>query len=313
MNETCRLLKTVYDLRRVLEQTILPLVDTEDKRICFCEAQSNHTKYRSNTRANTYSSNIMRRLSRPLALLLLFALLSSSSVQARRSTKTKSDELVETVQESVPKVPFLIETIGKEIYSAVNRPKYKLYIYLTIGKLPKEDDTIVLLNLLCNFLYGTFILLGFLLLPRGYMLLATMLTFFVGPALVLIFLGCIVAAMVAFALYPLYSVFTIWLFFFLTSQIAQVLGKNLGLDHDGDGDVDWLDLLHWASHTRLGKKVGLIRLHSFLNRSSLNPFLEIHRRLDEIQSTTRALNEQQSLRSLGDGHRDYSSLHQHQD
>ena len=33
-----------------------------------------------------------------------------------------------------------------------------------------------------------------------------------------------------------------WLYFFSTSQIAQILGRKYGLDHDGDGDVDGKDL-----------------------------------------------------------------------
>jgi hypothetical protein len=41
-------------------------------------------------------------------------------------------------EEDVPEVYFLVELIGKEIYSIVDRPKYKFYIYMTIGHLPEE-------------------------------------------------------------------------------------------------------------------------------------------------------------------------------
>ena len=70
--------------------------------------------------------------------------------------------------------------------------------------------------------------------------------------------------------------------FFLTSQMAQALGMYLGLDSDNDGDVDFLDLLHWMASTRVGRFLGMPVLYKMLNRLSCDPFHEIHKRLDRI-------------------------------
>jgi hypothetical protein len=218
--------------------------------------------------------------------LIAFLLLSSIYLALARKKKPEEEDLQEAL--GIPQVHPLVEMIGKEMYSAVNTPKYKFYIYMTIGTLPNEKNTIALLSTLCNVLYGTFVWLGFLFLPRDRMLLFTLITFYVGPAMILIVLGLIGGAFVAFALYPVYSVVALWLWFFLTSQIAQALGTYLGLDSDKDGDVDMLDLLHWAGKTKIGKSLGLMGLYRVLNSYANDPFREIFRRLDEITERIKA-------------------------
>jgi tetrahydromethanopterin S-methyltransferase subunit G len=116
------------------------------------------------------------------------------------------------------------------------------------------------------------------------MLVCTLLTLFVGPALVFVILGSAILVLAAFAVYPIISVMVIWLGFFFTSQLAQAIGRKLGLDKDKDGDVDFLDVLHYAAYsTQWGKSIGLPKLYKMLNDSTMDPFREIHRRLDEIQ------------------------------
>ena len=153
---------------------------------------------------------------------------------------------------------------------------------MTIGKLPSEKDTIALLSTICNVLYGCCVWFGFMFLRRDYMLLGTLLTLYIGPAIILVLMGTIGVTLVAFAVYPVTSVFVIWFFFFLTSQMAQALGMYLGLDSDNDGDVDFLDLLHWMASTRVGRFLGMPVLYKMLNRLSCDPFHEIHKRLDRI-------------------------------
>ena len=78
------------------------------------------------------------------------------------------------------------------------------------------------------------------------MLIITLLTLYLGPAIVLIVIGLFGASIAAFAVYPVHSVLFPWTWFFLTSQIAQALGKYLGLDRDKDGDVDMLDFVFFG-------------------------------------------------------------------
>jgi hypothetical protein len=185
----------------------------------------------------------------------------------------------------VTEAHYLVGMIGREMYQFVNTPKYKFYIYMTIGTLPDEQNTVVFLSTVCNVLYGICVWCGFIFLDRNYMLLGTLLTLFVGPAIILVFLALVGGSLVAFAVYPIASVLVMWVIFFLSSQIAQTLGKYLGLDSDADGDVDYLDLLHWAASKQMGKLLGIHFLYEFLNKLRTDPFIEIHKRLDRISES----------------------------
>ena len=216
-----------------------------------------------------------------LFLSIVVLILCCASVDGARSKKEPTEERESDLVDSV-EVHYLVELIGKQLYAYVRRPKYKFYIYMTIGKLPNEQSTIALLSTLCNVLYGCCVWVGFLFLRRDYMLLGTLLTLYVGPAIILILIGLLGLMLAAFAIYPVTSVFVMWLFFFLTSQLAQTLGQYLGLDVDEDGDVDFLDLLHWFASTKVGKFLGFPALYEVLNKLNRDPFQEIHRRLDQI-------------------------------
>lgn len=219
--------------------------------------------------------------------VLLLGLLLAVDAAGRKKRKE-----VDGSEEDVPEVHYLVEMIGKELYSIIDRPKYRFYIYMTIGTLPEEHSMIALINVICNVLYGLFVICGFWFLPRGFMLFGTLATLYIGPALVLILLGSIGLAFAAFAFYPVTSVVVVWLFFFFTSHLAQTIGRQLGLDFDGDGDIDCLDILHVAASTNIGQMLRLPKLHEMLNESSRDPFIEIHRRLDEIQRSTQRIGDQ---------------------
>ena len=72
--------------------------------------------------------------------------------------------------------------------------------------------------------------IGFIFLPRHSMLIGTALTLHIGPAIILVVFGLIFAVLAAFAIYPIYSASFVWLWFFLSSQGWQAIGKALGLD-----------------------------------------------------------------------------------
>lgn len=235
-----------------------------------------------------------------LAVCFLFACLPLTDAFRRQKLNHTHNNITfaDAEEEDMPRVHYLLEMIGKEIYASVNKKKYKFYIYMTVGTLPSEKSTILFISTICNTLYCLSILMGFLFFKRGPMLTFTILTLWIGPALVLILLGTVGIALAAFALYPLASVFVMTLWFFLTSQLAQTLGKKYGLDSDDDGDVDMLDLLHFLANTEIGSTLGLGKLHAVLNQCTGDPFQEIHRRLDRIHRSTE-LNSQRLLNAEG--------------
>ena len=100
-------------------------------------------------------------------------------------------------------------------------------------------------------------------------------------------------------MYPVTSVLCVWLWFFLTSQCAQVIGKYFGLDQDKDGDVDVMDLIYYLSRTKVGKHIGLEILHDKLNNMSMDPFQAIHNRLDLIQKKMDSESELLSKTTIG--------------
>jgi hypothetical protein len=134
-------------------------------------------------------------------LPFLLLLISSGLIMPRRNRQPPQLQLEEDVLDEVPEIHPLVEWIGKEMYSVLNKRKYRVYIYMTMGKLPNEQSTIALLSTLCNVLYSASIWFGLLLLPMDYMLILTLLTFYVGPAMILLLLGALALTLVAFAVY----------------------------------------------------------------------------------------------------------------
>lgn len=245
---------------------------------------------------HTHAEDLLAMRRRFFFILVLLCWFSFSCVDARRKQQVEPQEAEAAKpsrrkqraaevdgNEDLPDVHYLVEMIGKEMYAFIDCPKYRFYIYMMGYSLPDERSAIIFISTICNVLYGCSIVFGFLFFPRNPMLVWTLCTLYIGPAFILLVFGFHILLLAAFATYPILSVLVIWLWFFLTSQIAQVIGRQLGLDQDKDGDVDMLDLLHYLAHTRAGKYIGLQRLHDRLNRMSMDPFQAIHRRLDQIK------------------------------
>lgn len=199
-----------------------------------------------------------------------------------KNVQQRSDATTTTTN-SQYEVHSLVEKVGKAIYRWLNRPKFKFYMLMTIGHF-NEENTILIVSSLCNAFYAILILIGFLILPRERMLIIAALTLYIGPVIILLGLGIGLLIIGCFAFYPVYSVLIIWIWFFFTSQIAQIIGKYLGLDTDDDGNVNILDLLYYCSTTRWGKTIGLHKLHSTIMTytTKTNPFEEIIQRLHQI-------------------------------
>lgn len=196
------------------------------------------------------------------ALLLLLA----TSAHCWKKKATHEDAAPAITEEDMPSG--LVGTLGELVFEGLNSPKYRFYIYMVMGAKLERQQTIAFISTLCNLLYGVCILLGFLGIggiSRSSMLIFSMLTVLIGPAIILILLAGTVAVLAAFAFYPTVSVSVVWLCAFSTSRAGQMLGRRLGLDKDKDGDVDMLDVLAWAAERSWGKALRLDRIHAFLN------------------------------------------------
>ena len=226
------------------------------------------------------------RLSFVILLLSLTILFSVDLVGGKRWFKNQNDVEKHQTKEDSKVLEYerdetLVDKIGKAIYQKLNSPKYKFYLFMTVGTL-SEEVAILVVSSICNVLYGLSILFGFLYFPRNRMLIITALTLYIGPAIVLFFIGALALMIASFALYPIQSVVAVWVWFFLTSHLAQSLGKQLGLDSDRDGGVDVLDLLHYLGNSKVGKQLRLDKLHTYLSTVSLDPFQDIKDKLDQV-------------------------------
>ena len=165
-------------------------------------------------------------------MLVPLLLVACATVEAGK----KKEEVVE---DPTADVGYLIKLVAEAMFSAIDTPKYKFYLYMTLGFVPKQADFVVATSTLCNLLYVMMLVGGFFMLPRTRMLVITLLTFAVGPALVLIATGATGAFLALAAFRPMYTALAIWIVAFLSSRIFQSVAVYLGLDQDNDGDVDW--------------------------------------------------------------------------
>jgi hypothetical protein len=196
----------------------------------------------------------------------------------------------------------LVEIIGQMVYEKFDAPKYRVVLYLTTGLQLDKQATVALVSTLCNVLYCLLILGGFLgcgplgVLGRQRMLAFTVLSLYVGPALVLIFLAAGGGVLALFALFPMSSVVAITICFFLTSTVANRVGVALGLDQDKDGDVDFADVVKWAALRPWGRALRLDLLHAVLNHV-LNERSAMEQALAKLERIDRKLDEADRKRS----------------
>ena len=117
-----------------------------------------------------------------------------------------------------------------------------------------------------NLAYVAVMLYGFAKLPANFMLVVGLLTVTFGPFVlgwVFALLGQVVAA-AAYA--PFIIIVCAWVVVFLKSALFQRLALTVGLDYDGSGQVDGMDLLHAASQTKVGTFLRLREVYETLIR-----------------------------------------------
>lgn len=220
---------------------------------------------------------------RRTGLLATLVLCATASVEAGpwSGHKQAPDGAAETP--ATPEVGGLIGIVSHAMYNSINTPKYKLYLYMSMGFVPKESDFVFFVSTMCNLLYVLTLLAGFTILPRGNMLVITALTFAIGPALILVMLGAAAAFIALSMFYPMAVAIALWLAFFVSTSLFQSIAIHLGLDHDGDGDVDWLDLLKWAASKPLGEWLKLDSLHRVMNQRNQATLENILHRIDKLE------------------------------
>ena len=143
---------------------------------------------------------------------------------------------------------------------------------------------------LSNIVYVILMLYGFAKLPANFMLVAGLITIFVGPFLLGLLLQLCAASLSVAAHTPVIVILIAWLFVFLRSALFQTVALAIGLDRDGDGDVDLLDIVHWCGGTRFGRFLRLDEIHAMLaklppaKRAEQQPILERLERIESILS-----------------------------
>jgi len=99
-----------------------------------------------------------------------------------------------------------------------------------------------LLGMLANLGFCAVLAMGFNYLSADAMLVVGLVTFFIGPTLVLLLINVVLGLVYTAANSPLVFVLLVCLLAFLRSRIGQFVGKSLGLDINQDGTVGIKDL-----------------------------------------------------------------------
>jgi len=225
----------------------------------------------------------MRRGTVCLLVCVVFVAFCVGESLARTKPKKQAAE-----EKQVPEDLGLVQIAGTYLWDYIK--PYRLSIRLLTGYHLDKYSTVWTLSVVCNVIYCLLMLAGFLVVPRNVMLFVGLFTATIGPALVLVILGTLSVALACMAVYPMWTVMSVWTFFFVQSHFFQRVGILLGLDVNGDGQVDFWDWVDWLASKRVGKMLGLASLHAYGKRlAASNSWIEeMDTRFERIEKRTLA-------------------------
>ena len=125
---------------------------------------------------------------------------------------------------------------------------------------------VTFLQPLSNVLYVFIMLYGFAKLPVNFMLVAGIVTAFIGPYFVAILIKLLMAIVSMGASYPIVVGLFAWLAVFMQSALFQQFAIAVGLDRNQDGSVNFHDVLGWLAETRVGRALQLHDVYVALTR-----------------------------------------------
>jgi hypothetical protein len=159
------------------------------------------------------------------------------------------------------------KVVASTAVSTANKAGGSLFGELVPKVLAVSSDKLQqLVKPLANLVYVFVMLVGFSKLPANFMLVVGGVTILFGPVCVIYFFR-IVGFLISTAAYaPFVIVLGAWSVLFLSSAVFQRMAHAMGLDLDGDGTVDSLDMLWWCANTRVGRICRLHELHVELKK-----------------------------------------------
>jgi hypothetical protein len=167
---------------------------------------------------------------------------------------------------------FIVELVGHYVYLVLKEAIAEhFYFRFIMGAKLDEDTTIFCLSVTCNIVYCVLVMIGFATLPREFMLKLGAITFVIGPALVLVLIAFSAVVFYCMAFYPLVIMLFCWITTLVKGPAFQAIGKRLGLDIDGDGQIDSLDVVKFFASTTVGRLMDGEVLHRSLAKRKQQP------------------------------------------
>jgi len=130
--------------------------------------------------------------------------------------------------------------LGRVLYPKLNG--INTVLRFTTGKPISEFAWVNMFRIICHLTYMSMVMWGFRVLPRSFMIVVGVTTSFIGPVMAFFLIAIWLAPVWFFLTMPVTSMNVMCFAYFLSESMGQRLLQSLGLDQDGDNDVDMIDI-----------------------------------------------------------------------